>query len=180
MVMIHGGDELDRRLTELADQGALKTWYPQIKWLTERKERRARTVDHFSDTSRDPVRLLRTWLAHDPRAFDDYSPDRANVQRIQSLYTREHRHSRVPWLKKHLADGGNGTRIEVWAADEIVRQSGGKIARLQLITVYGDEWATIVDHWDNGDRPRLYEDWEAIADRLYPPGAYVFVDHLGF
>lgn len=189
--MIHGGDELQRGLNVLADQGARVGWYSQVSWLTAGQARRDRTVEYFGQTSRDPVRLLRGWLENDPRVSTNerfvtrngrrtiestpYAPSAANVQRIQSLYTREHRRSRVGSLRKRF---GNGATVEIHAAQEIVDQSNRKIRA--VVAVWVDDWDMIITHWERDDLLGLRSDWEAIASELYPPTAYVDVDHLGF
>lgn len=194
--MIHGGEELFRILNRYADSNQLKGWYPQVKWLTATDARRDRTVAYFGQSSRDPVRLLRTWLERDPAVtegrsrvevrggrrvivHEPYSPDRANVERIQLLYTREHRRSRVQWLKGHFAGGQD---VEIHTAREILRQSGGKLPEVTTVFVGGDEWSSVIDDWARADVPALKVDWERIVSSMdrYEGHPFVYVEYLAF
>lgn len=205
----HGGFELRRNLNSLADRGALKGWYAQLKWLTATQPRRDATVAALAPTSRDPVRLIRTWLASDPDVagsyriarngrrgqrelrYVPYSPSKANVARIQALYTSQHRRSRARAIAKRLDNGGQGVIIEIWASPEVIAQSrptegrrgsGRHIPEVEHIP--WRRWGTIIAHWlteQDGDAiPGLRADWEDIADNLYPPGAWYYIDRAEF
>lgn len=187
----HGGFELRRNLNELADRGALVGWYSQLKWLTGTQGRRDTTVAYLAQTSRDPVRLLRTWLANEPHSDAPYTPSRANVARIQQLYTEQHRRSRARAITKQLENGGRGTVIEIWASPEILAQSrpqpgrrGSGRAIPEVEHVVWQRWSGIIAHWlteqDSTTIPSLRADWEDIVDGLYPPGAWDYIERAEF
>ncbi len=178
---VHGGRELDRNLNRLADANAVSGWHARLSWLTRTQSRRDATVGYFGDYSRDPRRLVLSWLSYGPDQDPGFAPSKENRDRLDRLYMREHRRSRVRWLKTHLAQNGAGTVIEVHADPDIVLQSNGRVRSPRFVALTGGEWEGIVDHWTAGDEMGLAVDWEDICDRyLYPPRAYYVVDHLGF
>lgn len=166
--MIHGGEELHRRLTELADAGAVKGWHAQLNYLTRSQRLRDISSQQFG------TRNLVAWL-RGPDTPGGRAPSPANQAEIRKLYQREHRRNMAETLKRKL---GQGTRIEVHPDPDIVAQSNGRVT-FQQTTIY--EWDHIVDHWLANDISALEADWEDICDReFYPPRAYYYVAHLGF
>lgn len=178
--MIHGGDELYRRLTEMADAGAAQSWQAQLNYLTRSQKGRDLVTSHFATPS-DPSgrRIVLAWLAG-PDAAGGRAPNPAKQAEIARLYRQQHRRNQVQALKKRLANEGRGTLIEVHPDPDIAARSGGAV-RFAVVTIFGPEWDIIVDHWAANDFAGLAGDWQTICDReLYPPRGYYYISHLGF
>lgn len=168
--MIHGGEALANRLTELASRRAAKGWHAQLAYLTKSNRLRASTSAQFGP------RNLIAWL-RGPDTPGGRAPSATSQQKIREEYDHRQRENHRSTLTRALRNDGNGTVIEVHPDPEIEGQSRGQV-RLQHLRWH--DWDQILHHWARDDDAGLRKDWEEMAANLYPPGAYIFISHLGF
>lgn len=176
---IPGGQAIANRLTELAN--GVKSSVDTDRGLAARLRYLTKSSAGYDAMNTAGInvtpRTLMAWLA------EERTPNPANLARIDAAYTDLHNRNMAASLKRRLASGGRGTRIEVHPVDQTaVPAEQQRDLQIRKVNIRPPDWHQLVNHWAVGDIAALDTTWEQIAaDTLGTDwNAYRSVSHIGF
>ncbi|GAA0709342.1 transcriptional regulator [Streptomyces cellulosae] len=174
---LKGHEAVARRLDALA--GFVATPVTARRGLLARLHYLTRT-DHAREAAREAGltvtdRTLKAWL--DGRR----SPNRRNLERIETAYRTVRRHNVARYLLARLNREGRGTRVEFHPLNQSqVDRPRQRVITYRTLNVR--HWDRIVEAWVAQDDAALDEAWisDAVVDLGSEWGQYEYVSNVGF
>ena len=174
---LKGHEAVARRLDALA--GFVATPVTARRGLLARLHYLTRT-DHAREAAREAGltvtdRTLKAWL--DGRR----TPNRRNLERIETAYRTVRRHNVARYLLARLNREGRGTRVEFHPLNQSqVDRPRQRVITYRTLNVR--HWDRIVEAWAAQDDAALDEAWisDAVVDLGSEWGQYEYVSNVGF
>ncbi|CAL9335029.1 transcriptional regulator [Streptomyces cellulosae] len=174
---LKGHEAVARRLDALA--GFVATPVTARRGLLARLHYLTRT-DHAREAAREAGltvtdRTLKAWL--DGRR----TPNRRNLERIETAYRTVRRHNVARYLLARLNREGRGTRVEFHPLNQSqVDRPRQRVITYRTLNVR--HWDRIVEAWVAQDDAALDEAWisDAVVDLGSEWGQYEYVSNVGF
>lgn len=174
---LKGHEAVARRLDALA--GFVATPVTARRGLLARLHYLTRT-DHAREAAREAGltvtdRTLKAWL--DGRR----TPNRRNLERIETAYRTVRRHNVARYLLARLNREGRGTRVEFHPLNQSqVDRPRQRVIAYRTLNVR--HWDRIVEAWVAQDDAALDDAWisDAVVDLGSEWGQYEYVSNVGF
>ncbi|MGA5797833.1 transcriptional regulator [Streptomyces cellulosae] len=174
---LKGHEAVARRLDALA--GFVATPVTGRRGLLARLHYLTRT-DHAREAAREAGltvtdRTLKAWLD------GQRTPNRRNLERIETAYRTVRRHNVARYLLTRLNREGRGTRVEFHPLNQSqVDRPRQRVITYRTLNVR--HWDRIVEAWVAQDDAALDEAWisDAVVDLGSEWGQYEYVSNVGF